>query len=271
MSQPRNELPRYANVTPKTIASNMIKAYSIFALFCALLHAQTVAPLSQPHQYFLNASGLPCAGCSLYSYAAGTTTPQPTYTDASGLTQNNNPVVMDAAGGAQIWVGSSSYKFALLDTDGTTLWTVDQVTNDTIQLLTGSGTTGNLVLWTGNTILGNAPVTYSGGIFTFSASTTFANPITFANGYTISASTPLAVKNVATLAAGTVTITNAAACVPGSTCIYRLTNCGVNASTAIGTLAIGTVVAGTSFVINSESATATVVTGDLSTVCWQVN
>ncbi len=75
----------------------------------------------------------------------------------------------------------------------------------------------------------------------------------------------------ATLASGTVTVSNSAACTPSATCVYKLANCGVNGSTAIGTLSIGTVSAGTSFVINSESATATVVTGDTSNVCWQIN
>jgi hypothetical protein len=76
---------------------------------------------------------------------------------------------------------------------------------------------------------------------------------------------------IATLSSGTVTVSNSAACAPSSTCVYKLTNCGLNSSTAIGTLSIGTVTAGTSFVINSESSTATVVTGDKSVVCWQIN
>ncbi|HLH34917.1 MAG TPA: hypothetical protein VKX41_09595 [Alloacidobacterium sp.] len=95
-------------------------------LLCAYAGAQ-VQPILQPHQTFVDGSGSPCAGCSLYSYAAGTTTPHPTYTDASGLVQNTNPVILDAAGGANIWPDTSSYKFVLVDTSGTTLWTVDNV------------------------------------------------------------------------------------------------------------------------------------------------
>jgi hypothetical protein len=75
----------------------------------------------------------------------------------------------------------------------------------------------------------------------------------------------------ATLSSGTKTVSNAAACTPSATCVYKLTNCGLNSSTAIGTLSIGTVSAGTSFVINSESSAAAVVTGDKSVVCWQIN
>jgi len=86
-----------------------------------------VAPVNMPHVTFVNASGGACAGCSLQTFIAGTTTPQPTYTDASGTSVNTNPIVLDAAGGANIWVGRLSYKFILKDTLGNTIWTVDNV------------------------------------------------------------------------------------------------------------------------------------------------
>jgi hypothetical protein len=63
----------------------------------------------------------------LATYAAGTTTPQPTYTDATGTSQNNNPIVLDASGGAYIWLGANAYKFILKDTTGATIWSVDNV------------------------------------------------------------------------------------------------------------------------------------------------
>ena len=77
---------------------------------------------------------------------------------------------------------------------------------------------------------------------------------------------------LATLSSGTVTVSNAAACTPAATgCTYKLTNCNTNSSAALGILTIGTVSAGTSFVINSESLTNTVVTTDASKVCWAIN
>lgn len=66
----------------------------------------------------------------------------------------------------------------------------------------------------------------------------------------------------ATLAAGTATITTSAACTVSSTCAYTLTNCGVGGTQ--GMLSVGTITAGTSFVINSSSAT------DTSKVCWSI-
>jgi len=84
---------------------------------------------------FNNAVGLACAGCSLYSYQAGSTTPQPTYTDATGTSQNTNPIILGADGGpltpsgssGAIWMGLNSYKFVLIDASGNTVFTVDNV------------------------------------------------------------------------------------------------------------------------------------------------
>lgn len=86
-----------------------------------------VKPITQPHQYFVDASGAPCAGCSLYSYLAGTTTPQPTYTDSTGGSQNTNPLVLDTSGSGTIWTAPVAYKFVLRDMSGAIVWTVDNV------------------------------------------------------------------------------------------------------------------------------------------------
>ena len=47
---------------------------------------------------FFDSSGNPLTGGLLYSYAAGTTTPQATYTSSAGSTAHTNPIVLDAAG-----------------------------------------------------------------------------------------------------------------------------------------------------------------------------
>ena len=74
-----------------------------------------------------------------------------------------------------------------------------------------------------------------------------------------------------TLVSGTATVSTTAACAVGTSCNYSLTNCSKNASAGIGTLSVGTISAGTSFVINSLSPVAAVLTTDASTVCWQIN
>jgi hypothetical protein len=47
-----------------------------------------------PKQQFLDANGNPLSGGKVYAYAAGTTTPLVTYTDAGGSTPNTNPVIL---------------------------------------------------------------------------------------------------------------------------------------------------------------------------------
>lgn len=94
-----------------------------------------VTPIIQPHMTFVNAAGTTCAGCSLYSYAAGSTTPQATYTDSAGTSQNTNPVIMGADGGpltpsgssGAIWLGANAYKLVLIDAANNTVFTVDNV------------------------------------------------------------------------------------------------------------------------------------------------
>ena len=76
---------------------------------------------------FIDAAGIPLAGGFLYTYEAGTTTPQATYTDSTGATANSNPIVLDSRGEANIWLGSANYKFKLTDANGTEIWTVDNI------------------------------------------------------------------------------------------------------------------------------------------------
>jgi len=83
---------------------------------------------------FLDATGAPLVGGLLYTYAAGTTTPQATYTDSTGATANTNPVVLDARGEANIWLASATYKFKLASSDNTELWTVDNISAPTSSL-----------------------------------------------------------------------------------------------------------------------------------------
>jgi hypothetical protein len=66
-------------------------------------------------------------GGKLYSYAAGTTTPLATFTDAGGATPNANPVILDSRGEASVWLGTAVYKFALYTSTNVLVWTVDNV------------------------------------------------------------------------------------------------------------------------------------------------
>lgn len=89
-----------------------------------------LSPLAGAGQQFLDNSGDPLTGGLLYTYAAGTTTPETTYTTINGTTPNPNPIVMDAAGRleSEVWLtGGVAYKVVLKDSTGGLLGTYDDI------------------------------------------------------------------------------------------------------------------------------------------------
>lgn len=80
-----------------------------------------------------NNSGAPAAGYLLFTYIAGTSTKQATWTDSTQTVQNANPIVLDSNGAAYVWGDPTlSYKFVFCqpnDTDPPTspLRTVDNI------------------------------------------------------------------------------------------------------------------------------------------------
>ena len=81
-------------------------------------------------QFFDN-NGVPLAGGLIYTYAAGTTTPQATYTTSAGTIAHANPIVLDSAGrvpGGELWlVIGLNYKFVLKTSTATTIATYDNI------------------------------------------------------------------------------------------------------------------------------------------------
>ena len=79
---------------------------------------------------FFTDNGVPLSGGLLYTYAAGTTTPETTYTDNTGTTQNANPIVLDAAGRPpyEIWLTTNTtYKFVIKTSTNTLIGTYDNI------------------------------------------------------------------------------------------------------------------------------------------------
>jgi hypothetical protein len=78
---------------------------------------------------FCDAEGVPVAGGQLYSFVAGTDTPQPTYSDSDLLIPNSNPIVLNAGGwsNTSIYLLPTGYKFRLDTADDVPLWTVDYI------------------------------------------------------------------------------------------------------------------------------------------------
>lgn len=122
----------------------------------------TVSPT--PKFQAFDANGAPLVGGKLYTYAAGTTTPQVTYTSSSGLVPNVNPVILDSRGEANVWLSSAQYKFVLKTSTDVEVWTVDNLAGSATQAaldaldieLTGLITTlqSNLAGATGSSMIG---------------------------------------------------------------------------------------------------------------------
>ena len=104
-----------------------------------------------PIMQFFDANGNPLVGGKLFTYAAGTTTPQATYTDYTGATANTNPVIFNSRGEAAVWCGNSRYYMELKDANDTLIWTADNVNGangPTLALLAASN---------GATLIGYTP------------------------------------------------------------------------------------------------------------------
>ena len=75
-------------------------------------------------------SGAPLAGGKLYTAQSGTVAgpgqsfPKASYSDSAGQVPNSNPVILDAAGRAQVWL-SGAYSIALYDSDDILQYTAE--------------------------------------------------------------------------------------------------------------------------------------------------
>jgi hypothetical protein len=105
-------------------------------------------------QFFAN-DGTVLSGGKLYTYAAGTSTPQATYTTNLGNIARTNPIILDSAGrvpsGGEIWITSASYKFVLNDSTNALIATYDNISavnwsSYQIQNFSGNGSTTNFTL-----------------------------------------------------------------------------------------------------------------------------
>ena len=77
----------------------------------------------------LDNNGVPLGGGKLYTYIAGTTTPQQTFSDVNLTTPNTNPIILDAAGRAIVFLDAKSYKLVLDDVNDVQIWTRDNVSD----------------------------------------------------------------------------------------------------------------------------------------------
>lgn len=157
--------------------------------------------LPVPKARFFTASGVPLVGGKVYTYTAGTTTPKNSYTDASGTVANSNPVVLDSAGEANIWL-IGNYKIVLKNSADVEQWSIDNVSGDSEILIDWLTVTGT------DTLIatpGAAVTSYTNQqIFYFFAVATNTGPVTInisglgAKTLVKNGSTPLAAGDIAT-------------------------------------------------------------------------
>lgn len=119
-------------------------------------------PFQDGLSQFFDDSGNPLAGGLIDTYAAGTTTRQATYTTAAGNVPHPNPVVLDAAGRASIFLGDGlAYRFDLKTAEGVLIDSVDNIS--------GGGSAGSefqseiQTATDGQTVFNLADITYTPG------------------------------------------------------------------------------------------------------------
>jgi hypothetical protein len=108
-----------------------------------------LSPVGGVAAQFFDNSGVILTGGKLFTYAAGTTTPQVSYTTSAGNVPHSNPIILDSAGrvpGGEIWITSQAYKFVLKDSTDVLIATYDNISgigaaSYQVQNFTGNGVT----------------------------------------------------------------------------------------------------------------------------------
>jgi hypothetical protein len=91
-----------------------------------------LSPVGGAGAQFFDNNGVPLSGGKLYTYIAGTTTPQTTYTSSAGTVAHANPIVLDSAGrvsgSSEVWLSvGASYKFVLKTSNDVLIGTWDNI------------------------------------------------------------------------------------------------------------------------------------------------
>ena len=117
--------------------------------------AVNLSPVGGVAGQFFDNNGDPLSGGKIFTYAAGTTTNQATYTSAAGVTAHSNPIILDAAGrvpGGEIWLTDGlQYKFVIKTSTDVLIGTFDNIiginsnfvnftTSDEVQIATAGQT-----------------------------------------------------------------------------------------------------------------------------------
>lgn len=133
----------------------LLLAFALAGLLYGQPTLPNAVPMPTPEIQYLDINGRPLVGAKLCTYAANSSTPLATYTSSTAGSPNTNPVILDTAGRASIWVGPALYKFVLRTggtanscNDGAIQWTQDNVADTTLYFANYVKTVGTCTLIT---------------------------------------------------------------------------------------------------------------------------
>jgi len=89
-----------------------------------------------PQVQYIDANGEPMVGGKIYTYETDMSTPRATYTDYSATVPNTNPVILDSAGRAAIWI-SGAYGIRVTDANDVPVYSANNVISYTSFDFTG--------------------------------------------------------------------------------------------------------------------------------------
>jgi hypothetical protein len=124
-----------------------------------------LSPVGGVAAQFFDNNGVILSGGKLYTYAAGTTTPQATYTSSSGVTAHSNPIILDSAGrvpGGEVWLTSARYKFVLYTSVNVLIATYDNIAGSGVLLPINFTGTGSTTIYS---VSGNVVSVYINGVY----------------------------------------------------------------------------------------------------------
>src|SRR5574340_759737 len=145
----------------------LVIVMGLILLVAGIGQTVTVAPAPMPKLQFWNNSGQVLASGKIYTYVPNSTTPKATYTDSTGGSTNSNPVILDTAGRANIWI-NGCVKFVVQTSAGVTLYTVDNVCQYSTAVQTMSqwqdtGLTPTYISGTSFSVAGDQTTTFETG------------------------------------------------------------------------------------------------------------
>jgi len=130
--------------------------------------AVNLSPYGGVGAQFLDNSGNVLTGGKIFTYGAGTTTPQATYTTSAGNVFHANPIILDASGrvpaGGEIWLtDGSAYKFILRDSNDVLIATYDNINGINSNFVNFTNEQEIQTATAGQTVFNLTTVTYSPG------------------------------------------------------------------------------------------------------------